>query len=45
MESTEYSPPPRTGAKAVATKPQRQFSFRNGATFPYRKIPYAPVQF
>ena len=42
-------PPPRTGAKAVAKKPQRQSSFRSGATFPYRefpyrKIPYAPVQ-
>ena len=34
-------PPPRTGAKAVATKPQRQSSFRSGATFPYREFSYA----
>ena len=56
MTSTVNSPPPRTGAKAVATKPQRQSSFRSGATFPYnrefpyakfpyREIPYAPVRF
>ena len=33
--------PPRTGAKAVATKPQRQSSFRSGATFPNREFSYA----
>lgn len=38
---TANSPPPRTGAKDVATKPQRQSSFRSGATFPYREFPYA----
>ena len=38
---TVNSPPPRTGAKAVATKPQRQSSFRSGATSPCREFSYA----